>query len=80
MRSRRTDTVIKTKTGSHKVEAGQKVLGSCHLAQRDPSVFSNSAYKDPEQFDHRRFQEKVRDNLAIILREVYGRVRRVGSE
>lgn len=50
---------MRANTGIYKVEKGQKLVGSCHLAQRDLRVFGVPGCKDVNEFDPTRFKNKV---------------------
>ena len=52
---------MKSNSGIYKIEKGQKMVGSCHLAQRDRSVFGVPGCKDVDEFDPSRFNAKVGD-------------------
>ncbi len=54
---------MKANSGIYKVEKGQKLVGNCHLAQRDRRVFGVPGYKDVNEFDPSRFDTKVSDQL-----------------
>ena len=50
---------VKSSSGVYKIDKGQKVVGNCHLAQRDPEVFGISGCKSVNEFDPSRFNVKV---------------------
>ena len=58
---------MKANSGIYKVEKGQKLVGNCHLAQRDRSVFGVPGCKDVNEFDPRRFNTKVSDQLLHVI-------------
>ena len=58
---------MKANTGIYKVEKGQKLVGSCHLAQRDRRVFGVPGCKDVNEFDPTRFKTKVSGQLLHCL-------------
>ncbi|EDO38732.1 predicted protein [Nematostella vectensis] len=64
MTSRR-DFVVETKTGNYRIRRGQRLLGNCHLAQRDPEVFETPGAKCVDTFDPDRFSlnETLKPNL-----------------
>ena len=63
---------IKSTSGIYKIEKGQKVVGNCHLAQRDPKVFSVPGSKNVEEFDPTRFNFRVSDHVNNrIFRKQY---------
>lgn len=49
---------VKSSSGVYKIDKGQKVVGNCHLAQRDPKVFGISGCKSVNEFDPSRFNVK----------------------
>ena len=59
---------MKANSGIYKIEKGQKIVGSCHLAQRDRSVFGVPGCKDVDEFDPSRFNAKVGDKSLHALR------------
>lgn len=54
---------MKANSGIYKVEKGQKLVGNCHLAQRDRRVFGVPGCKDVDKFDPTRFNTKVSGQL-----------------
>lgn len=54
---------MKANSGIYKVEKGQKLVGNCHLAQRDRRVFGVPGCKDVDEFDPTRFNTKVSGQL-----------------
>lgn len=58
---------MKSNSGIYKIEKGQKIVGSCHLAQRDRKVFGIPGCKDVDEFDPTRFNSKVRYQSSYIL-------------
>ncbi|XP_001636360.2 9-divinyl ether synthase [Nematostella vectensis] len=61
----RRDFVVETKTGNYRIRRGQRLLGNCHLAQRDPEVFETPGAKCVDTFDPDRFSlnETLKPNL-----------------
>ena len=60
---------VKSSSGVYKIDKGQKVVGNCHLAQRDPKVFGISGCKSVNEFDPSRFNVKVsvlRNNPLLV--------------
>lgn len=55
---------MKANSGIYKIEKGQKMVGSCHLAQRDRKVFGVPGCKDVDEFDPSRFNAKVSDSVV----------------
>lgn len=58
---------MKANSGIYKVEKGQKLVGNCHLAQRDSRVFGVPGCKDVDEFDPSRFNTKVSDKLLHVI-------------
>lgn len=50
---------MKSSSGTYHIQKGQKIVGSCHLAQRDKGVFSVEGCKEVDEFDPTRFNKKV---------------------
>ena len=50
---------MKSSSGTYHIQKGQKIVASCHLAQRDKAVFSVEGCKDVNEFDPTRFNKKV---------------------
>lgn len=51
--------IMNSSSGTYKIQKGQKVVGNCHLAQRDKAVFGVPGCKGVDQFDPTRFNHKV---------------------
>lgn len=54
---------MKSSSGIYKIDKGQRMVGSCHLAQRDRKVFGVPGSKSVNEFDPSRFNAKVSDRL-----------------
>ena len=50
---------MKSRTGTYKIQKGQKIVANCHLAQRDKDVFTVPGCKGVDEFDPSRFNLKV---------------------
>ena len=50
---------MKSSSGTYHIQKGQKIVGSCHLAQRDKGVFSVEGCKEVDEFDPTRFNKRV---------------------
>lgn len=50
--------IMKSSSGTYHIQKGQKIVGSCHLAQRDKEVFSVEGCKEVDEFDPTRFNKK----------------------
>ncbi|XP_068695850.1 uncharacterized protein [Montipora foliosa] len=50
--------IMKSSTGTYHIQKGQKLVASCHLAQRDKTVFSVEGCKGVDEFDSSRFNKK----------------------
>ena len=51
--------IMKSGSGTFKIQKGQKLVGNCHLAHRDKKVFEVPGSKDVNEFDPTRFKQKV---------------------
>ncbi|KAJ7339348.1 hypothetical protein OS493_005742 [Desmophyllum pertusum] len=49
---------LKSSSGIYKIDKGQRMVGSCHLAQRDRKVFGVPGSKSVNEFDPSRFNAK----------------------
>ena len=56
---------MKSSTGTYHIQKGQKLVASCHLAQRDKTVFSVEGCKGVDEFDSSRFNKKVSEALSV---------------
>ena len=86
---------MKSSSGTYHIQKGQKIVGSCHLAQRDKGVFSVEGCKEVDEFDPTRFNKKVSEvpfflfwrgvanslkrPRVFIFSDVWGRLFRVHS-
>lgn len=50
--------IMKSGSGTFKIQKGQKLVGNCHLAHRDKKVFEVPGCKDVNEFDPTRFKQK----------------------
>jgi len=51
--------IMKSGSGTFKIQKGQKLVGNCHLAHRDKKVFEVPGSRDVNEFDPTRFKQKV---------------------
>ena len=56
---RRKNFILESTSGKFEVKEGQRLVGNCHLAQRDPALWATPGCSGPEDFDPSRFQKKV---------------------
>lgn len=54
----RSPFIMKSSSGTYQISKGQKIVASCHLAQRDTAVFSVPGCKGVNEFDPSRFNQK----------------------
>ena len=58
--------MMKSNSRHYKIQKGQRLVGNCHLAQRDPKVFQVKGSKGVDEFDPSRFKEKVRATPQLL--------------
>ena len=63
---------MKSSSGTYHIQKGQKIVGSCHLAQRDKGVFSVEGCKEVDEFDPTRFNKKVSEVPFFFILERRG--------
>ncbi|XP_031561847.1 9-divinyl ether synthase-like isoform X2 [Actinia tenebrosa] len=47
--------VLESNSGKFRIRKGERLLGNCHIAQRDPSEFIVESCKGVDEFDYTRF-------------------------
>ena len=56
---------MQSSSGTYKIQKGQKIVGNCHLAQRDKKVFEVPGCKGVDEFDPSRFKQKVSKSPSL---------------